>query len=261
MEILLETKDLSIEYKSIKEGENSSLLAVDNVSLRLYSGEIYALAGESGCGKSTIAKAITKLVYPTSGDILFEGKSILSHTKQERKNFPKEIQMVFQNPFSSLNPKMKIKEILTEPLDINTKLSRDEKLRKIEEVLFDVGLQKSCLDLYPHEFSGGQRQRIAIARALILEPKLLIADEPVSALDASIQAQILNLLKELKLKRNLTILFISHDMNVIKYLADRVGVMYYGKLIEENYTSTIFKYPREEYTKKLLNAVPILKID
>lgn len=261
MEILLETKDLSIEYKSIKEGENSSLLAVDNVSLRLYSGEIYALAGESGCGKSTIAKAITKLVYPTNGDILFEGKSILSHTKQERKNFPKEIQMVFQNPFSSLNPKMKIKEILTEPLDINTKLSRDEKLRKIEEVLFDVGLQNSCLDLYPHEFSGGQRQRIAIARALILEPKLLIADEPVSALDASIQAQILNLLKELKLKRNLTILFISHDMNVIKYLADRVGVMYYGKLIEENYTSTIFKYPREEYTKKLLNAVPILKND
>ena len=251
MEILLETKNLSIEYKSIKEGQDSSLIAVNNVSLKILRGEIYALAGESGCGKSTLAKSIVKLLKPQKGDIVFDGKSVLNHTKEEQKAYPKEVQMVFQNPYSSLNPKMKIGDILKEPLDINTKLSKEEKEDRIIEVLSDVGLQASCLNLYPHEFSGGQRQRIAIARALILKPKLLIADEPVSALDASIQAQIINLLKELQQKHDLTILFISHDMNVIKYLADRVGIMYFGSLIEENYTSTIFKYPKEDYTKKL----------
>ena len=259
MQILLETKNLTIEYKSIKEGDNSSLIAVNDVNLKIYTGEIYALAGESGCGKSTLAKSITKLVLPKSGDIIFEEKSILTHDKKSKKLYPKNVQMVFQNPYSSLNPKMKIKDILKEPLDINTSLSKQEKENLVKEILVEVGLQESCLNLYPHEFSGGQRQRIAIARALILNPKFLIADEPVSALDASIQAQIINLLKELKQKRNLTILFISHDMNVIKYLADRVGVMHQGKLIEENYTSTLFRYPKEEYTKKLLNSVPILK--
>ncbi len=259
MEILLETKNLSIEYKSIKEGEKNTVTAVKDVSLRLLRGEIYALAGESGCGKSTLAKGITKLVPVKSGDILFEGKSILNQTKDEAKNYPKNVQMVFQNPYSSLNPKMKIGETLREPLDINTKLTKSEKIERVKEVLSDVGLQESCLNLYPHEFSGGQRQRIAIARALILNPKLLIADEPVSALDASIQAQIINLLKELREKKDLTILFISHDMNVIKYLADRVGIMYFGSLIEENYTGTLCRYPKEEYTKKLLSAVPVLK--
>ena len=167
--------------------------------------------------------------------------------------------MIFQNPYSSLNPKMKIGDILREPLDINTNLSKTAKEDIVEEILSDVGLQTNCLKLYPHQFSGGQRQRIAIARAIILNPKLLIADEPVSALDASIQAQIINLLKELKQKKDLTILFISHDMNVIKYLADRVGIMHNGSLIEENYTSTLFKYPKEDYTKKLLYSVPVLK--
>lgn len=259
MQILLETKNLTIEYKSIKEGDNSSLIAVNDVNLKIYTGEIYALAGESGCGKSTLAKSITKLVQPKSGDIIFEEKSILTHDKKSKKLYPKNVQMVFQNPYSSLNPKMKIKDILKEPLDINTSLTKQEKENLVKEILAEVGLQESCLNLYPHEFSGGQRQRIAIARALILNPKFLIADEPVSALDASIQAQIINLLKELKQKRNLTILFISHDMNVIKYLADRVGVMHQGKLIEENYTSTLFRYPKEEYTKKLLDSVPVLK--
>lgn len=259
MEILLETKNLSIEYKSIKEGVKNSTIAVDSVSLKILRGEIYALAGESGCGKSTLAKAITKLIHPKAGDIIFNNTSILNHTKESNKKYPQEVQMVFQNPYSSLNPKMKIKEILQEPLDINTKLTKQEKDLRIKEIILEVGLQESCLNLYPHEFSGGQRQRIAIARALILKPKLLIADEPVSALDASIQAQIINLLKDLKNKHDLTILFISHDMNVIKYLADRVGIMSAGKLIEENYTSTIFKYPKEEYTKKLLSSVPRLK--
>lgn len=259
MEILLETKNLHVTYKNIKENNNTLINAVNNVSLKIYQGEIYALAGESGCGKSTLAKSITKLVPINSGDILYQGKSIFGQTKYEQKEYPQKVQMVFQNPYSSLNPKMKIRDILKEPLDINTKLNNSEKNDKINNILEDVGLQNSCLNLYPHEFSGGQRQRIAIARALILEPKLLIADEPVSALDASIQAQIINLLKELKQKRNLTILFISHDMNVIKHLSDRVGIMHQGFLLEENYTNTIFKYPREDYTKKLLNSVPILK--
>ena len=260
MEILLETKNLSIEYKSINDKSNSNTLAVDNVSFKLLKGEIYALAGESGCGKSSLAKSIVKLVQPKSGDILYEGKSIFNQNSIDKKNYPSNVQMVFQNPYSSLNPKMKIEEILREPLDINTRYSQSEKYDIIKNVLSDVGLQESVLKLYPHEFSGGQRQRIAIARALVLNPILLIADEPVSALDASIQAQILNLLKELKQKRDLTILFISHDMNVIRYLADRVGIMYFGSLIEENYTGTIIRYPKEDYTKKLLSAVPVLKI-
>ena len=260
MEILLETQNLSITYNNISNGASVLTKAVNDVSLKILKGEIYALAGESGCGKSTLAKAITKLVEPNCGDILFEGKSILSHSKTDKKAYPKDVQMVFQNPYSSLNPKMKIGDILREPLDINTNLTKKEKEEKVLEILSDVGLQPTCLNLYPHQFSGGQRQRIAIARALILKPKLLIADEPVSALDASIQAQIINLLKELKQKHDLTILFISHDMNVIKYLADRVGIMYFGDLIEESYTSTLFKYPKEDYTKKLLNAVPKLQV-
>lgn len=255
MEILLDIKNLSIEYTSIKESDKSIVKAVNNVSLQIQRGEIYALAGESGCGKSTLAKAITKLVTPKSGEILYDGVNIYNI----KKEYPKNVQMVFQNPYSSLNPKMKIKDILIEPLDINTKLARNEKETLVEETLSDVGLPLTSLNLYPHEFSGGQRQRIAIARALILNPKLLIADEPVSALDASIQAQIINLLKDLRLKRDLTILFISHDMNVIKYLADRVGIMYFGSLVEENYTGTIFRYPKEDYTKKLISAVPTLK--
>ena len=258
MSILLETKNLSIEYKNIKNGKETSLLAVKDISLNIQKGEIYALAGESGCGKSTLAKSIVKLVEPISGEIFYNGQSIYEHTSLEKNFYPQQVQMVFQNPYSSLNPKMKIGDILQEPLDINTNLNKSEKLQQVKEVIADVGLQESCLELYPHEFSGGQRQRIAIARALILNPELLIADEPVSALDASIQAQIINLLKDLKQKRDLTILFISHDMNVIRYLADRVGIMYFGSLIEENYTGTLFRYPKEEYTKTLLNSVPHL---
>ncbi len=255
---LLEINNLTIEYKNIRSNNSNSVVAVKDLSLKIKRGEIYALAGESGCGKSTLAKSIVKLVPVKSGEILFEGQNILSQTKLEQKKYPKNVQMVFQNPYSSLNPKMKIKDILKESLDINTNYTKKEKLDIVKNIISDVGLQSSCLELYPHEFSGGQRQRIAIARALILNPKLIVADEPVSALDASIQAQIINLLKDLREKRNLTILFISHDMNVIKYIADRVGVMYFGSLIEENFASTLVRYPKEEYTKKLLSAVPKL---
>ena len=255
---LLEVKNLTVEYKNTKNLLKT--IAVNDVSFNIKDGEIYALAGESGCGKSTIAKAITKLVPIKSGDIFLQNRSILNHSKEEAIKYPKEVQMVFQNPYSSLNPKMKIGDILKEPLDINTDYSKLRKKSIINEVLYDVGLQESVLDLYPHEFSGGQRQRIAIARALILEPKFIIADEPVSALDASIQAQIINLFKKLKTQRNLTILFISHDLNVIKYLADKVGIMYFGKLVEENDTISVFSFPQHEYTKTLLNSAPILKV-
>ena len=259
MDNLLEIKNLTVEYKSIKNEISSTVVAVKNVSLSIKQGEIYALAGESGCGKSTLSKAITKLVKPNCGEILFEGKNIFEFSKEEKMAYPTKVQMVFQNPYSSLNPKMKIGDTLKEPLDINTRFSNSRKNAVVREVLEEVGLSEDVLTRYPHEFSGGQRQRIAIARALILNPKLLIADEPVSALDASIQAQIINLMKELKEQRNLTILFISHDLSVIRYLADRVGIMYFGELIEENNTNSIFNFPQKEYTKLLLNSAPVLK--
>ena len=256
MDNLVEIKNLTVEYKNNKH--NTKIVAVNNVSINIKQGEIYALAGESGCGKSTLAKTITKLIQPSSGDILFDDKSIYKHSKFEKKQYPKDVQMVFQNPYSSLNPKMKIGDILKEPLDINTDFSKTRKKNIITDVLKDVGLKDDVLELYPHEFSGGQRQRIAIARALVLNPRFLIADEPVSALDASIQAQIINLMKDLKRKRELTILFISHDLNVIRYIADRVGIMYFGNLIEENDTISIFHYPKQDYTKVLLSSSPVL---
>ena len=240
---LLEINNLNIYY--LKKGKRNSV--INDFSLTINDKEFVALIGKSGVGKTTIAKTIIGFHNLYEGEIIY-------HTNKE------DIQYIFQDPYSSLNPKLKIFDILKEPLDINTFYTNKEKQERIFEIISDVGLQESCLNLYPHEFSGGQRQRIAIARALILNPEFLIADEPVSALDASIQAQIINLMKELKQKRNLTILFISHDMNVIKYLADKVGIMYFGSLIEENYTSTLFKYPKEDYTKKLLNSVPTLKL-
>ena len=260
MDIILETKNLVVEYENINNKKLLPTRAVDGVSLKIQRGEIYAMAGESGCGKSSFAKAVMRLIKPKSGEILFNNKDIYKMSRLENKKYPSMVQMIFQNPYSSLNPKMRIEEILREPLDINTRLNKSEKEDLIDEVLTDTGLSLDVKPLYPHQFSGGQRQRIAIARALILNPKLIIADEPVSALDASIQAQILNLLKELKQKRDLTIIFISHDMNVINFIADRIGIMNKGCLIEENYTGTLLKYPKEDYTKQLISAVPVLKV-
>ena len=259
-ESILEIQNLSVEYKTQKGilGQKQTIHAVNNLSLNIHQGEILAIAGESGCGKSTLAKALVLLEPAANGEITFENKNILKMNKSELKEFRKKVQMIFQNPYASLNPKMKIIDTLKEPLKINTDLSDDEIKKRVIETAQKVGLDFECLDLYPHEFSGGQRQRIAIARALILNPEFIIADEPVSALDVSIQAQIINLLKELKESRELTILFISHDLNVIRYLADRVGIMYFGKLIEENYTTNIFNFPKEDYTKILLSSAPTL---
>lgn len=253
---ILEIKDLNVEYKSAQINGNSIVRAVNGVSLNVQRGEIYAIAGESGCGKSTLSKAVMRLVPIKSGNIFFMGEDISNFDKQQLKEYRKNVQMIFQNPYSSLNPKMTIRQILSEPLEINTDFNEAERQQKIVSIISKVGLDEKHLDLYPHEFSGGQRQRIAIARALILEPKLIIADEPVSALDASIQAQILNMLNELKNEFNLTLLFISHDLSVIKFLSDKVGVMYLGEIVEMGTKDEIFNEPSHPYTKALLNAVP-----
>ena len=255
---LLEIKDLYVEYKSNKGiiGGTEIIHAVNGVNLEIKKGEILAVAGESGCGKSTLAKAVIRLEDSKSGEIDFNGENVLSMDKKALKNFRKTAQMVFQNPYSSLNPKMKIGETLKEPLKINTQFSDSQISEIIKEKIKKVGLSEDCLKLYPHEFSGGQRQRIAIARALVLNPEFILADEPVSALDVSIQAQIINLLKELKEDYNLTFMLITHDMSVIKYLADRVVIMYLGEIVEIGTTEEIFNNPKHPYTKALLSAVP-----
>lgn len=258
---ILEIKNLNVVYQTKKKflGNQQTVHAVNNVSLDVHRGEILAIAGESGCGKSTLAKAVMKLVDTKSGEILFKEKNIITLKKREDlKNFYQNMQIIFQNPYSSLNPKMKIGQILKEPLEINTSLKKQEINKIIEDKIQKVGLDKNCLNLYPHEFSGGQRQRIAIARSLILEPEFIIADEPVSALDVSIQAQIINLLKQLKEDFNLTFLFISHDLSVIKYLSDRIAIMYLGEIVEIGKTEEIFNYPKHPYTKALLSSVPEL---
>lgn len=260
MKNLFQIDDLHLEYTSVKNvsGKKEKIYALNGVDLTVKKGEILAIAGESGCGKSTLARSMILLEKPSAGKILFNGENIASFHCGKLRDFRKKVQMIFQNPYSSLNPKMKIKEIIEEPLVINTDFSSKKRYEIICEKINQVGLDESVLDKYPHEFSGGQRQRIAIARALVLNPECLIADEPVSALDVSIQAQIINLLKDLKEKLNLTIIFISHDLRVIKYIADRTAIMYLGEIVELAPTNDVFKNPYHPYTKALLNSIPVL---
>lgn len=264
---LVEIKNLFVEYKVASTmQEQKTVFAVNDLSLDIKEGEILSIAGESGCGKSTLAKAVLRLVDAKSGEIFFNNgtgqEKVLNLNKKDLKKFRQKAQIIFQNPYSSLNPKMKIYDILKEPLIINKELESLKSLKKqdIDKIILDtikqVGLSENVLSLYPHEFSGGQRQRIAIARALVLNPKFIVADEPVSALDVSIQAQIINLLNELKGKFNLTFLFISHDLSVIKYLSDRVGIMYLGQIVELGRSEEIFDTPKHPYTQILLSSNP-----
>lgn len=264
MDNFIKIENLKKQFETKKGfwgGKKEIIHAVNGLSFEIKKGETFALVGESGCGKSTAARCILALEKITSGSVFFDGIDLANVDKKTMQNLRKRMQIIFQNPYSSLNPRMKIKDTLAEPLRINLKLSRAEIEKRILEIADMTGISKDSLNRFPHEFSGGQRQRIGIARAIILKPDFIVADEPVSALDVSIQAQILNLLKDLRQELNLTYLFISHDLSVVKYIADKVGVMYLGELVETASTQELFENPKHPYTKALLNAVPKIKKD
>ena len=230
------------------------LKAVDRVSFSIHEGETFGLVGESGCGKSTTARLITRLIPATAGEVIFQDRNILSLPRKQIREVRRNIQMVFQDPFASLNPRMKVSEIVGRPVTLYQGFQGAKKLDTVAELLGLVGLQPEAMHRYPHEFSGGQRQRIGVARALAAKPKLIIADEPVSSLDVSVQAQVLNLFKKLQKELKLTMLFISHDLNVVEYLADVVGVMYAGKIMEIAPAQEIFQFPKHPYTKGLIDS-------
>lgn len=237
--------------------ENKYVHAINGISFEIRQGETFALVGESGCGKSTTGRLINRLLTPDRGEIWFQQQNISTYSPRQMKPLRKKMQMVFQDPYGSLNPRMKISEIVGEPLLVHTTLTAKERYRKVMELLEIVGLNERHAQSYAHEFSGGQRQRIGIARALTVKPSLVIADEPVSALDVSIQAQVINLFKNLQNEFKLTYLFISHDLSVVENISDRIGVMYLGKIMEITTKEKLYKEPLHPYTKALLSAIPI----
>lgn len=249
------------KYYPVKKGLFSKpklVKAVDGVSFRLEKGKTLAVVGESGCGKSTLGRMLTMIECPTEGELFYNGQNFLENDRETVKLRRKKIQIVFQNPYASLNPRKKIGTILEEPLLINTDLTAAERKEKVLAMMAKVGLKPEFYDRYPHMFSGGQRQRIAIARGLMLEPDIVVADEPVSALDVSVRAQVLNLMMELQEEMGLSYVFISHDLSVVEHIADEVMVMYLGRVVEQGDTKTIFSNPRHPYTQALLSATPRL---
>jgi oligopeptide transport system ATP-binding protein len=255
-EKLLEIKNLKQYFN---KGKANEVRAVDDISFDIYRGETLGLVGESGCGKSTTGRSIIRLYDATAGEVKFNGVSVHGKkSKSDLKIFNRKMQMIFQDPYASLNPRMKVLDIIAEGLDIHglTKSSKERKDR-VHELLETVGLNKEHANRYPHEFSGGQRQRLGIARALAVDPEFIIADEPISALDVSIQAQVVNLLKELQEEKGLTYLFIAHDLSMVKYISDRIGVMYFGKLVELAPAEELYKNPLHPYTQSLLSAIPL----
>lgn len=231
--------------------------AVNDVSFDIHEGETFSLVGESGCGKSTTGRLVNHILVPDSGEVWFDGKDISKYSEKEMRPLRKDIQMIFQDPYGALNPRIKIQDQIGEPLLIHTNMSAGERLKKVHELLEIVGMNPMHGERYPHEFSGGQLQRVGIARALTVNPKLIIADEPVSALDVSIQAQVLNLMQDLQEQYKLTYLFISHDLSVVEMISDRIGVMYLGTIVETAPKADLYAHPEHPYTQALLSAVPI----
>lgn len=259
--ILVETRELTKEFNTVSSswGKSKGIVhAVTDVNLHIYEGETLGVVGESGCGKSTLGRLILRLLEPTRGSVLFDGQDLSQLKAEDLRDMRKQMQMVFQDPYASLNPRLKIRDIVAEPLVTHHLVkSREESTEIVEDLLRKCGIRPEFMYRYPHQFSGGQRQRVSIARALALNPRLIVCDEPVSALDVSIQSQILNLLGDLQAERNLTYIFISHDLSVVRYLSDRVCVMFLGKVCELGITREIYADPIHPYTKFLLDAVPI----
>lgn len=261
--LLLDVKNLKVHFNIASKSawpwsKPSNLKAVDGVNVRLYEGETLGVVGESGCGKSTFARAIIGLVEATEGEVVWLGNDLTKMHEVERRKTRKQIQMIFQDPLASLNPRMSVGDIIAEPLQtFYPELSKQEVKDRVKEMMTKVGLLPNVINRYPHEFSGGQCQRIGIARALILKPKMIICDEPVSALDVSIQAQVVNLLKELQKELGLSLVFIAHDLSVVKHISDRVLVMYLGNAVELGTSEALFANPSHPYTKALMSAVPI----
>jgi peptide/nickel transport system ATP-binding protein/oligopeptide transport system ATP-binding protein len=259
---LIEVRDLEKHFPLrqgiILQKQVGAVRAVDGVSFDVFEGETLGLVGESGCGKSTTARLLTRLLEPTGGEVIYKGTDIAHSTRSELKPLRRDMQMIFQDPYSSLNPRKTVGSIIGEPFIIH-KLEKDESKRKkrVQELMDVVGLNPEHYNRFPHEFSGGQRQRIGVARAIALKPKLVVADEPVSALDVSIQAQIINLLAELQRELGLTIIFIAHDLSVVRHVCDRIAVMYLGKIVELADADALFEHPRHPYTGALLSAVPV----
>lgn len=258
-DVILDVKHLKKHFP-VKQGllmrEVAQVKAVDDISLEIRRGETIGLVGESGCGKSTLGRALIRLYEPSSGAVTFNGRDFLNLKGEDLRRERRNMQMIFQDPYASLDPRMTVGQILSEPFEIHGILKSSEREAKVKSLLETVGLKASHINRYPHEFSGGQKQRICIARALALEPSLIICDEPVSALDVSIQAQILNLMKDLQKKFNLTYVFISHDLSVIEHICDRIAVMYLGKIVEIATREELFKNPQHPYTQALIQAIP-----
>ncbi|WP_028776296.1 ABC transporter ATP-binding protein [Shimazuella kribbensis] len=260
MSTLLKVNNLIKHFpvtKGFFQKQVGAVKSVDGISFEIEEGETLGIVGESGCGKSTTGRALLRILEPTEGEVLFDGVDIAKLPKKELRAFRTNMQMIFQDPYASLNPRWTVQQVLEEPLITHGNLTKTEVKQRVTELMELVGLSPQQASRYPHEFSGGQRQRIGIARALALNPKFIVCDEPVSALDVSIQAQVLNLMKDLQQKFSLTYLFISHDLSVVKFISDRVGVMYLGKLVELSPTKSIFAEPLHPYTKALMSAVPI----
>ncbi|MGG3469831.1 ABC transporter ATP-binding protein [Neobacillus pocheonensis] len=252
---LLEIKNLKQYFN---EGKANEVKAVDNVSFDIYKGEVMGLVGESGCGKSTTGRTIIRLYDATGGEVLYDGVDVHGRkSKKQLKEFNRKMQMIFQDPYASLNPRLKIADVIAEGIDIHgLAKSKEDRMNQVYELLETVGLNREHANRYPHEFSGGQRQRIGIARALAVQPEFIIADEPISALDVSIQAQVVNLMKKLQSEKELTYLFIAHDLSMVKYISDRIGVMYFGKMVELAPADELYRNPLHPYTQSLLSAIP-----